>query len=224
MERFRRCERAHTFSKYHAELLSPSRHSIRKVLLLDGGRNKRGHPHNACMPLAAIGLGANLPSRVGAPAATLAAAVDRLAAYGSVVARSSLYPTAPVGIQDQPEFLNAVILLQTELPPRELLTALLNIERSFGRDRTAGPPKGPRTLDLDLLLVDELVLTEPALTLPHPAMHQRGFVLAPLAEIAPVWRHPLLQRTMAELLAALPLDSAAVIRSHGQGGWSWAGG
>jgi len=146
-------------------------------------------PHNEQMPTAAIGLGANLPSTVGAPAKTIAAAIDRLAEWGRVTARSALYLTAPVGYVDQPAFVNAAVLLETELAPLPLLDALLGIERSFGRDRAAGPPKGPRTLDLDLLLykrsrlsepAEDLVLDEPGLTLPHPAMHQRRFVLAPL--------------------------------------------
>jgi 2-amino-4-hydroxy-6-hydroxymethyldihydropteridine diphosphokinase len=93
-----------------------------------------------------------------------------------------------------------------------LLNALLGIERSFGRDRSAGPPKGPRTLDLDLLLYDDLLLDDPALTLPHPAMHERRFVLIPLAEIAAEWRHPVLGRTMKELLANLPAEDSAVDR------------
>ena len=172
--------------------------------------------HNEQVPTAAIGLGANLPSTAGAPAATLAAAIERLGSCGRVTRRSSLYRTAPVGYLDQPEFVNAVVLLETTLTPQPLLEALLAIERSFGRDRTQGPAKGPRTLDLDLLMIDDLVLDNLKLTLPHPAMHQRGFVLAPLAEVAPTWRHPVRDQTVAELLVELrkvqPFDSPAVAR------------
>jgi 2-amino-4-hydroxy-6-hydroxymethyldihydropteridine diphosphokinase len=152
----------------------------------------------------AIGLGANLPSPAGTPEATLRAAMDELGAAGRVTARSSLYRTEPVGVIAQPAFVNAAALLETELEPEALLKFLLAVERRYGRDRGSDPPKGPRTLDLDLLLVDDLALRTPKLTLPHPALAQRRFVLEPLKEIAPEWR--VLGRTVAELLAALPAE------------------
>ncbi len=155
---------------------------------------------------AAIGLGANLPSRGGTPERTLVAAIEDLATTGLVFARSSLYRTAPVGYPDQPPFVNAVVLLETALDPEALLEFLLATERSYGRDRLRELPKGPRTLDLDLLIMDDLVLRSPTLTIPHPALEERRFVLAPLAEIVPQLRHPVSGQTMAELLASLPDD------------------
>jgi len=136
------------------------------------------------MHTAYIGMGANLPSWTGAPEATLAAATLRMESLGRVVCRSSLYSTEPVGFADQPRFVNAVIELETGLEPRELLDGLLALELTFGRDRAAGFANGPRTLDLDILLFDDLKLSEPGLEIPHPRLAERAFVLAPLSEMA----------------------------------------
>ena len=152
------------------------------------------------MPIAYIALGSNLGDR----AAILAAATDRLGRLGRVVARSSLYETEPVGYRDQPVFLNAALALETELEPLPLLHALLSIERELGRDRSRGLPKGPRTLDLDLLLLGDAIVAGDELTLPHSALAHRRFVLTPLAQIAPHVRHPQLKQTMTDLLAQLP--------------------
>ena len=122
---------------------------------------------------------------------------------GQIVAVSTFYDTEPVGYLDQPPFLNAAALLQTELAPLDLLRALMSIEREHGRDRSAGIVSGPRTLDLDLLLYDDLVLRTPELTVPHPEMHLRGFVLEPLAEIAPDLRHPERMASVGDLLRQL---------------------
>ena len=133
------------------------------------------------MNLAYVALGANL----GDPASTVRAAFGALANLpeSRVVHCSSLYRTAPVGLTDQPEFVNAVAALETTLAPESLLDALLDIESRFGRIRAE--KNGPRTLDLDLLLYNDQTLDLPRLTLPHPRLHLRAFVLYPLAEIAP---------------------------------------
>jgi 2-amino-4-hydroxy-6-hydroxymethyldihydropteridine diphosphokinase len=161
---------------------------------------------NRMSQTAYIGLGSNLSSPAGPPSEIVLAAIESLATIGGISARSSLYRTAPVGYQNQPAFINAAIALRTGQDPESLLKCLLAIERSFGRDRATGVPKGPRTLDLDLLLMDGLVLETPSLTLPHPELAHRRFVLAPLAEIAPDLLHPVLRRRMRELLAELPID------------------
>ena len=133
------------------------------------------------MTRACVGLGANL----GDPQDQIRAA---LAALGGIpktqlLQHSSLYKSAPIGNTKQPEFVNAVALIETALAPRALLEALLAIEQRYGRTRSTA--NAPRTLDLDLLLYGELTIDEPGLAVPHPRMHSRAFVLAPLAEIAP---------------------------------------
>jgi 2-amino-4-hydroxy-6-hydroxymethyldihydropteridine diphosphokinase len=155
------------------------------------------------MPLAAIALGSNLASEFGEPAANLREAVRRTAELGHVRAVSRFIETEPVGYTDQPNFQNAALLLDTDLEPLELMRGLLAIEREMGRDRALAPPKGPRIIDLDLLLLDDVVVASPEVTLPHPAMAERRFVLQPLAEIAPRFVDPLSGRTVAELLSLL---------------------
>ena len=154
--------------------------------------------------LAAIALGSNLSSRFGAPADNLREAIHRLDDLGTVTAVSRFHETEPVGFTQQPRFLNAVALLETDIRPLDLLRGLLAIEHSMGRDRAKSPPKGPRIIDLDLLLYGSLVLDDAALTLPHPALHERRFVLVPLAEVAPNWQHPTLELSILQLLQALP--------------------
>jgi 2-amino-4-hydroxy-6-hydroxymethyldihydropteridine diphosphokinase len=136
------------------------------------------------MQTAYIGMGSNLASVAGEPEATLAAAAGRLESLGRVVRRSSLYSTAPVGLADQPRFLNAVVALETGLEPRRLLEGLLRIEQEFGRDRSSAIRNGPRTLDLDILVFGDERISEPGLEIPHPRMLERDFVLVPLIELA----------------------------------------
>jgi 2-amino-4-hydroxy-6-hydroxymethyldihydropteridine diphosphokinase len=167
------------------------------------------------MRTAYIAMGTNLPSPIGPPVATLHAAVTRLATLGRVLHRSSLYSTAPVGLTDQPRFVNAVLALETSLSPLSLLDRLLDIERGLGRDRSSGVPNGPRTLDLDILLMGDLRIGESNLELPHPRLADRGFVLIPLHEIAPHAVDSRHHATIAELLnrwrAEHPNEISAVV-------------
>jgi 2-amino-4-hydroxy-6-hydroxymethyldihydropteridine diphosphokinase len=130
-----------------------------------------------------VGLGSNLGDRE----VTLRAAVGRLRGLADTEVKqvSRFRDTEPVGYVDQPRFLNGAVELETTLSPQALLEALLALERDFGRDRSASPPQGPRTLDLDLLLYGQETIAEPGLLLPHPRLHERRFVLEPLAELDP---------------------------------------
>lgn len=168
------------------------------------------------MRTAYIALGANLPSSAGSPAETLGAALKKLGRLGHITRRSSLYSTQPVGLAEQPRFVNAVVELQTELEPEALLKHLLEIEQEFGRDRSSGIRNGPRTLDLDILLVDDLEAGGPKLELPHPRLAERAFVLVPLNEIAPQLTIAGSGKTVTELLKTLKEsrkdDADAVVR------------
>lgn len=152
------------------------------------------------MAIAYISLGSNLGERETQLRSALKLIGERAGAVQKV---SSFHDTSPVGPIRQPRFLNAVAEVETQLPPEELMRALLGIELALGRDRKNSVPKGPRTIDLDLLLYDQVILDTPQLALPHPAMYERAFVLAPLVEIAPDAFHPALKMTAAELLEGL---------------------
>jgi 2-amino-4-hydroxy-6-hydroxymethyldihydropteridine diphosphokinase len=151
-----------------------------------------------------VGIGSNLAAPgYRSPRDTAMAAVAQLPAIGvAIVARSPWYLSEPVPASDQPWFVNGVVEIATELPPPELLARLLALEAQFGRER--GARDAARTLDLDLLDYDGRECSTPDLVLPHPRLHERRFVLAPLCDIVPDWRHPRLGLSAAELLAGLP--------------------
>ncbi|MGB8582380.1 MAG: 2-amino-4-hydroxy-6-hydroxymethyldihydropteridine diphosphokinase [Candidatus Sulfotelmatobacter sp.] len=154
--------------------------------------------------LAYLSLGSNLGNRE----AYLQEATRRLTAVGRVTTVSSFYETEPVEVTEQPWFLNCAVALETALRPQELMTAILGIEKAMGRQRVQ--KKGPRVIDIDILLFGSEILDSAEVTIPHPAMHERRFVLEPLAEIAPEVRHPVLNKTIRELRDALP--SGSIVR------------
>ncbi|HYE60985.1 MAG TPA: 2-amino-4-hydroxy-6-hydroxymethyldihydropteridine diphosphokinase [Phycisphaerales bacterium] len=158
------------------------------------------------MPTAAIALGSNIGDR----RAHVHAAFQALGALpdSKLLASSDLFETAPVGPVPQGHYLNAAAKLETWLPPRALLEHLLAIEKTQGRDRGSEQRWGPRTLDLDLLLYDGLTIDEPGLQIPHPRLHERLFVLEPLARVWPDAVVPGHGRTVAQLLHALRVPSA----------------
>jgi 2-amino-4-hydroxy-6-hydroxymethyldihydropteridine diphosphokinase len=144
----------------------------------------------------------SLGSNVGDREAQLREALACLQRKGRIVAVSSFYETEPVEFTDQAWFLNCAVALETTDTPAQLMAAILRFEQEMGRQRIQR--KGPRSIDIDILLFGDTMLDTPALTVPHPAMQERRFVLQPPAEIAPAVLHPVLKKTMQELLDALP--------------------
>jgi 2-amino-4-hydroxy-6-hydroxymethyldihydropteridine diphosphokinase len=161
-----------------------------------------------------LGLGAN----EGDPVGQLAAAVRALSAVARIGGVSSVYRTEPVGFADQADFYNVVVRGWAEVEPLELLAAAQEVERALGRRRSFA--NGPRTIDVDLLAYGDRVMRTEDLTLPHPRLHLRGFVLHPLAEVAPEWRHPVLLRTARELLSSA--DALERVERVGPLAWSGA--
>jgi 2-amino-4-hydroxy-6-hydroxymethyldihydropteridine diphosphokinase len=154
-----------------------------------------------------ISLGSNLGDRL----ANLKAAISNLSTAILAVVQSSVYETSPWGYTDQPEFLNQAVKAQSNLDPHELLTFLKELETSLGRQETFR--FGPRLIDLDILFYDDLILNTPLLTIPHPRIAERAFVLIPLAEIAPDLVHPVLGKTIQELKTGVDASSVKLFRS-----------
>ena len=148
----------------------------------------------------------SLGSNVGDRAGNLNTALGLLGSVGKIVAVSSFYETEPVEISAQPWFLNCAAKLDTEKMPKQLMKGILDLEREMGRVR--GQNKGPRNIDIDILLFGSSVIETQGLIVPHPALHERRFVLEPLTEIAAEVRHPVFKRTMRQLRDALPPGQA----------------
>ncbi len=151
-----------------------------------------------------VALGANLPGSHGAPEQALQAALKAMESYGiTIEAASRTWLTEPVPVSSSPWYRNAVAVVSTSLPPRQLLDVMRQIEQNFGRDHDA-ERNSPRVLDLDLIAYHDEIINDPELTVPHPRMDTRAFVLLPLQEIAPHWRHPRLETSLAELIKQIP--------------------
>ena len=147
-----------------------------------------------------IALGTNLGERSG----NLRAAIEGLAPDVTVLAESKIYETPPWGYKDQPSFLNMVVKAETDLEPAALLMFLKKLEVDLGREKSVR--WGPRLIDLDILFYDDLVIESPPLVIPHPRLHERGFVLVPLADVAAEFIHPVLGKRVWELLAGVDLS------------------
>lgn len=168
-------------------------------MLETGNRNPET---NSVRKTVYLSLGSNLGDRAG----NLRSAIQRLATLGDVQGISSFYETEPVEFTAQPWFLNCAIKLETEKMPKQLLSGILDVEQQMGRRRRQN--KGPRSIDIDILLFGNSIIETKGLTIPHPGLHGRRFVLEPLAEIAPDFRHPVFKRTIRELRDALPPGQA----------------
>jgi 2-amino-4-hydroxy-6-hydroxymethyldihydropteridine diphosphokinase len=169
---------------------------------MNAGEMNAGDSASTMPSLVYLSLGSN----VGDRATQLLSALARLETTGRIVAVSSFYETEPMEFTQQPWFLNCAVALETSQTPQQLMASILHIEQEMGRQRLQ--KKGPRTIDIDILLFDNAVVNSSDLTVPHPALHQRRFVLEPLAEIAPEVSHPALKKTVRELLGALPEGQA----------------
>jgi 2-amino-4-hydroxy-6-hydroxymethyldihydropteridine diphosphokinase len=147
-----------------------------------------------------LALGSNLGDRL----ANLKQAIDSLTPQMEVKAKSSVYETPPWGYEDQPNFLNQVVKAKTYLDPEPLLKHLKRLEVALGRQ--ASFPNGPRLIDMDILFYDDLILNTSSLVIPHPRLHERGFVLLPLTELSPDLVHPLIKKSAREMAAACDVE------------------